>query len=122
MQYVRIHADSSGESHFEDVAVDSTLLDYAPPAPPLHLSAVMPATGWALITFPASWDGDWHPAPRRHFSLSLSGELAVETSDGERRQFGPGSVVLVEDVTGKGHHTWVVSDGEVLTAAVYLPD
>jgi uncharacterized protein YjlB len=28
---------------------------------------------------------------------------AIQTSDGARREFGPGDVVLVEDTTGVGH-------------------
>ncbi len=122
MRYVRIHADSSGETHFEDVDVASTLLDYAPPAPPLHLSAVMPAAGWALITFPAGWDGDWHPTPRRQFFIFLTGALEGETSDGDHRSHGPGSVVLLEDTAGKGHRARMVGNGDVLAAVVQLPD
>jgi hypothetical protein len=35
MKYLRIYADVSGESHFEDVNIKLTQTDFAPPAPPL---------------------------------------------------------------------------------------
>jgi hypothetical protein len=40
----------------------------------------------------------------------LRGTFSVEVSDGEVREFPPGSVVLVEDTTGKGHTTRRVGD------------
>ena len=43
--------------------------------------------------------------------MQIAGELEVEAGDGERRRFGPGSVVLLEDVSGKGHFTRVVGHG-----------
>ena len=122
MQYARIYADASGESHFDDIAVASNAVDYAPPAPPLYLSDVMPATGWLFVTFPAGWDGDWHPTPRRQVFIILAGEVEGETSDGERRRFGPGGVVVLEDTTGKGHRAWVGGDEDALAAVVHVPE
>jgi hypothetical protein len=37
--------------------------------------------------------------------VTLAGEYEVQVSSGETRRFGPGSVVLVEDLTGAGHVT-----------------
>ena len=122
VRYVRVYADEAGESHIEDVEVELVPRDFAPPAPPLHLSPVVPATGFAFVRFPAGWYGDWHPTPRRQIFFYLAGELEGETSDGERRRFGPGSVTLVEDTTGKGHRTRVVGEGDALLAVVQLPD
>ncbi len=122
MKYTRYFADESGESHIEDVEVELTPRDFAPPAPPLHLSPMTPATGVAFVRFPAGWDGDWHPTPRRQLFVFLAGELEGETSDGERRRYGPGNAALLEDTTGKGHRSRVVGDGEVLAAVVQLAD
>jgi hypothetical protein len=121
MRYVRLYADEAGASHFEDIEVPLTSVDFAPPAPPVNLSAVMPTTGCIFACPAAGWYGDWHPAPRRQFLMYLAGEMAAETSGGEVRRFGAGSVLLVEDTTGKGHRSWVVGDGEVLVAIVQLP-
>jgi hypothetical protein len=122
MQYSRYFADETGESHIEDVEVELAPRDFSPPAPPLHLSPMTPATGVAFVRFPSGWDGDWHPTPRRQFFIFLAGELEGETSDGARRRYGPGSAALLEDTTGVGHRSRVVGNGEVLAAVVQLPD
>jgi hypothetical protein len=44
-----------------------------------------------------------HPAPRRQLVVVLDGEMTIEVGDGERRTFGPGQLVLAEDVVGSGH-------------------
>ena len=59
---------------------------------------------------------DWHPAPRRQWIFILSGTLEVEVQDGEVRQFPSGSILFVEDTTGKGHKTRVVGGAAVLAA------
>ena len=46
----------------------------------------------------------------------------MRVSDGEERRFGAGSVVLVEDTTGKGHVSRVVGSTDVVTAVIQLPD
>lgn len=43
MEYTRLYADDHGESHFEDIEIDLTLTEYAPPAPPLELSGITAA-------------------------------------------------------------------------------
>jgi len=53
--------------------------------------------------------------------VHLEGTVEVEASDGERRRFGPGDVVLVEDVSGRGHVTHWVGDGPRLTLFLPLP-
>ncbi len=122
MKYVRIHEDQNGLSHFDEVEVRVNLVEFAPPAPPLNVSGVSPATGVGFVSFPVGWNGDWHPAPRRQLFLFLAGEIEAETGDGERRRFGPGSAVLVEDMSGAGHRSRVVGHGEVVAAVVHMPE
>jgi len=121
MQYTRLYADMEGESHFEDVEIELSEVDFAPPAPPLNLSPPVATTQCIFCALRAGWFGDWHPTPRRQFFFQFSGELEVEVSDGEVRHFLPGSIVLLEDVMGKGHVTRVVGGSEVLGAFVQLP-
>jgi hypothetical protein len=122
VNYVRIYADESGDTHFDDAAVELALAGFAPPAPPLLLSDVMPATGCLFISFPVGWIGEWHPTPRRQLLLFLAGEVEAEVGDGERRRFGTGSAVLLEDLSGKGHRSWTVGDVDALAVAVQFPD
>lgn len=118
--YVHLFADDSGESHFEDLHAELTPAAFAPPAPPLHLSAAFGAERLVFLAAPENWYGDWHPAPRRQLFAFLSGQIEVEASDGERRSFLPGSCLLMEDTSGKGHATRNVGTGEVLMAVTQL--
>ena len=118
--YARLYADESGESHFEDIEMDLTLTDYAPPAPPLSLSAFSPASQVGFMNAPAGWASDWHPSSARNLFFVISGEWEVTASDGESRRFGPGTVLLVEDTDSKGHSSRVVSEADSLAAMVQL--
>jgi hypothetical protein len=63
----------------------------------------------------AGWHGDVpHPTPRRQVFCNLTGEYEVTTSDGETRRFPGGSLLLLEDTSGQGHSTRVVSADAVL--------
>ena len=120
MKYTRIYTDSEGESHMEDVEVPMETVDFAPPAPPVDLSAFMDASRVGFLRGPGGWEGDWHPAPHRQLMFYLRGRIEGETSDGARRVFGPGDVVLLEDTSGRGHRSRVVGDEEVLIGVVQL--
>ena len=108
--YTRLYADNLGESHFADIEIDLTLTEYAPPAPPLELSSITPAKQFGFMNAPAGWASDWHPASERNIFFVLSGEWEVTASDGETRRFSAGSVLRVEDTTGKGHKSRVISE------------
>jgi quercetin dioxygenase-like cupin family protein len=120
MYYTRIYCDVDGESHFDDISVNVAPVDFAPPAPPLYMTAPQKAERTILCTIPSEWDGDWHPSPHRQFFIQLSGELEVEVSDGEKRRFSAGSLVLLEDTTGKGHLTREISSTGVDAVFVQL--
>jgi hypothetical protein len=115
VKYFRIYADAEGESHFEDIEVE--IEDRGDQS---ALSALIPARGVIFRRTPADQYLDWHPAPRRQFVVTLSGQAEVEASDGEVRQIGPGTVMLAEDVTGKGHITRGVGDQERISLFIPL--
>jgi quercetin dioxygenase-like cupin family protein len=121
VRYVRVYADSEGESHFTDEAMELSPATFAPPAPPLSLSAFTPTKQFALLVSPAGWFGDWHTAPHRQFFFRLVGEIEIRVSDGEVRRLGPGSILFVEDTTGKGHTTRNVGD-DAIAAVVQLAE
>ena len=118
--YARIYADEDGETHIEDLEVALEQADYAPPAPPLHLSSLLPVARLGYLSAPAGWCGDWHPAPCRQYVIYLAGVIEGEVSDGTVRRFGPGSVTLLEDTTGKGHRSRVIGDEDAVTVIVQL--
>ena len=118
--YPRLYADEQGESHFEDVEIDLAPTDYTPPAPPLDLSSFTAATQFGFMRAPPGWSSDWHPSSSRNIFVVLGGEWEVTASDGEARRFAAGSVLLVEDTSGKGHASRVMSDTDSLAVMVQL--
>jgi hypothetical protein len=117
MKYFRIYTDADGETHFEDIEVV-----FGESARGSELSDLIPATGVIFRRSPADQLIDWHPAPRRQFVITLSGEAEIEASDGEVRRIGPGTVMLAEDLTGKGHITRGIGEVERNSIFVPLPD
>jgi hypothetical protein len=104
MKYVRMFADDEGESHFEDVEVGFSDLDYAPPPPPLEMSDFRKASQFVFMRMPPGWEGDtFHHSPTRQWAVIVSERVMGTTSDGETRVFEPRDVLLMEDTHGKGH-------------------
>lgn len=122
MRYARLFADDSGESHFDDIEIEFTAADYVPSAAPLDLSAPLPASQVAFMRAPAGWTSEFHVSSARNMFVVLSGEWEVTASDGESRRFAAGSALLVEDTTGQGHSSRVVSDTESIAAVAGLLD
>jgi hypothetical protein len=100
---VRLFSDAAGDSHFEDIDLPMSSVEYAPPAPALHLSTPLAATNVSWLRFPADWNDDAHPSPRRQLFVVLAGEVEGWTSNGDRRTFAAGDCLLMEDTSGKGH-------------------
>jgi hypothetical protein len=118
-----VYFDEHGESHFADLELPETVMPSAPGLPDMLSTASMEATSLRLIsTKPDAMASGWHPAPRRQFSLRLEGSVAVEVSDGEIRQFGPGSVLFFEDTWGKGHLNHSIDTDDILLGFVEVPD
>jgi hypothetical protein len=122
-RYVRLFSDDLGESHFEDLELSLTLQDYAPPAAPLNVAPFLQATGTYWVGAPVDWSGDvLHPTPRRQLICTVEGEYEITASDGEVRCFPAGSVLLVEDTSGKGHSTKITYNKGALVLVVDLAE
>ena len=83
-------------------------------------TAMQSAAGIAFRVSPPGYVLNWHCAPRRQYSISLSGSAEIEVGDGTVARLGPGDVVLAEDLTGQGHITRVVGDQPRVYALVPL--
>ena len=119
---VVIWVDEVGCSHFADRTMELLDRDFAPPAPPLATSEPIPAADGVFFSMAPGWFGDWHPTPCRQYFVQTTGMLEVTVGDGETRRLTPGSVVFVEDTTGSGHTTRVVSDEPVCGVFLQLPN
>jgi hypothetical protein len=100
MTITRVYADEQGESHFGEQSIE--LRDGGEIG---HLSEPIAAKSVIFRRNDPGYDFDWHPAPRRQYIVLLDGAIEIEVSDGERRTFRGGEVLLVEDTTGRGHRT-----------------
>jgi hypothetical protein len=120
VQVLRLFTDASGRSCFECVYWDMTVSDFAPPAPPLHVSDMIPAKRCAFLRLPVAWSGERHPSPARQLLFCLKGEVRVVPTRGLPHYVGPGDVWLMEDVAGDGHETEVVSPVPFDAAVVQL--
>ncbi len=106
MRITRIFSGDDGESHFEDV--DVPLQDHGPRG---LMSELVKATGVIFRQTGPAYDLDWHNAPRRQYVVNLSGgQVEIEATDGTKRRFGPGDVLLAEDTTGRGHVSRAIGD------------
>lgn len=117
MKYTRIYADSKGESHFEDVEI-------AMKEGPYNTGTISEMIAAKGVMFRLSRDYfiDWHNAPRRQFVVNVSGTVEIVASDGENRRLGPGSILLAEDVTGKGHTSRGIGGEERMSLFIPLAD
>ena len=65
---------------------------------------------------------DWHPAPRRQYVVTLSGESEVELDGGKKIRLGPGHILLAEDTTGQGHISRAVGSQDRISLFITLAD
>jgi len=101
MKVTRIYPDAVGETHFEDVEF---------PLEPVHgglfkRSKPLKASRMTFGLFESTLNEPIHNAPLKQAIVILDGEVELGVSDGQKRRFGPGHVLILEDITGKGHTT-----------------
>ena len=65
---------------------------------------------------------DWHPAPRRQYVVTLSGESEVELEGGKKITLGPGHILLAEDTTGQGHISRAIGTENRISLFITLED
>jgi hypothetical protein len=112
MKFIRLYTGDDGETHCEERDA-SEIPEFASPQNASRISFQVSAPGRF---------SDWHPAPRRQYVITLSGEAEIGLKDGSTYRLLPGDVNLAEDTTGGGHTTRVVSDVPRITAQVPLAD
>jgi hypothetical protein len=117
MIITRIYATPDGASHFQDVTVG---LDDAGEIG--RLSAAWPTGTLTFRETGGDYDFDWHHPPTRQLVILLDGAIEIEVSDGATRRFAGGDVLLVEDLTGRGHRTRAVEPGIRRSLFVTVPE
>jgi hypothetical protein len=130
LSFTHLWSDANGVSHFRDEKLSFEAA--APENPTAGTSSrtnpdpealvALPlrgATGATFLYLKRAAVEDWHRAPRRMYLIAVQGMSEVTASDGEVRRFGLGSIVLMDDLTGKGHITRAV--GNVDHIALTIP-
>ena len=120
MAFVRMYPAPDGLSHFEELG-----LPFEPAGLTEKGSFSPKITGVTFSRQPVGYSvPEWHPTNYRHYVVFLTGNLEIEVGGGEGRlrRFGPGDVMLVEDVPGKGqgHRGWVVGNEPAISISLKL--
>jgi hypothetical protein len=118
---LRLSANSEGQSCFDRVEMGLAMRDFAPPAAPLYVSAMQPAVQFAVLRLPTGWIGEKHPTPARQMLFCLGGAVRVTPSLGVPEIVKVGDAWLMEDTSGEGHETAVVSQEPFDAVVVQLP-
>ncbi len=111
----RLYSGADGETHAEEINLSQAAAPNGPQPDLLRGEGVRFATRG-----PGTTD-DWHVTPRRQYLITLRGRVEIEVGGGKKVTAGPGSVLLVEDLIGKGHRAKVVSDDEWHVMFISLP-
>lgn len=91
MEVIHVYAGADGVSHVGRVKVLGS-------PKPLPIESV-------IASSIAQGVEDWHKAPAKTFTINVVGDIEAEVSDGTRVKIGKGDLVYLEDLTGKGHVT-----------------
>jgi hypothetical protein len=112
----RLYTGPDGQTYAEEIEAKFTAGDG------LAGYKLLANSGAELRRAPPGRVADWHTAPRRQYVITLSGHGELEVAGGKKIQVGPGSINLVEDVTGKGHITRTVGNEDRVTIQIPLTD
>lgn len=99
----RLFSGPDGQTHAEEVNISQ--LATAQP------EILKPASVRFATRGPGTSD-DWHTAPQRQYLITLKGHAEIEIGGGQIVHATTGSVLLIEDMTGKGHRAKVTNESE----------
>jgi len=100
MKVTRLYTGEDNETHFD--IIDYELFDNGMIG---RLSNKIKVKELMFRETDGDYNYDFHPAPQKQFIVLLDGEIEIENGIGEKRRFKNGDVLLVEDITGRGHKT-----------------
>jgi hypothetical protein len=113
----RIFTGPDGQTHAEESTVRLARDDAS-----TEISAMAKATGVQFRRQSPHYVEDWHTAPRKQYVITLSGRGEIELGDGKKIPLEPGHIVLLEDLTGKGHISRGVGTEDRISVLVPLAE
>ena len=99
----RLYSGPDGETHAETFDLSKAVGSQAD---------LLKANNVRFATRGPGTSDDWHTAPQRQYLITLKGHAEIEIGGGKIVHSTPGSVLLIEDTTGKGHRAKVTADSE----------
>jgi hypothetical protein len=116
MKISRLYTGSDQKSYFEDIDLkfggEQAILTTDP----------RPATMAVFRCVPPGTVLERHAAPRRQYLITMSGSWEIEASNGVKRVFKAGDVMLADDTTGEGHISRVLGSEPHIFMTVPLAD
>lgn len=115
VKITRIYSDDVGASHFQDI-VQPLLYGVG------NKQKITKSLGSGLcrlFEFDADFHCDWHLSSPSCYYIYIQGGQEIEVSDGEKRVFKTGDIILAEDTSGRGHRSRSVF--EVNGRALIIP-
>lgn len=109
MRFTKIIRSGDGGSAFGEGEITLESRPVAAGMPAMAVGELPSGTGVQFLRS-AAFDSAAHPAPREQWVVMLRGTIEVTVSDGSRRRFSPGDLLLAADTTGTGHVTRGVGD------------
>ncbi|HVO93277.1 MAG TPA: hypothetical protein VMT22_10575 [Terriglobales bacterium] len=116
MKITRLYTGKDQKSYFEDIELkfggDQKILttDSRPATMAVFRSV---ASGTVL---------ERHPAPRRQYLITMAGAWEIEASNGVKKVFKAGDVMLADDTSGEGHISRVLGSAPHVFMTVPLAD
>lgn len=105
-----LYTGPDGQAYVKDIEVN---------ARPNGVVDLLPTSGVEIHRTRAGFSIGWHVEKRRQYVITLSGHGEIDIAGGKKIELGPGSILLVENTTGKGHQTRTV--GKKPWVALWLP-
>ena len=116
----RLYTGSDGETHAEEITDLRLISDAARSG--LEASDVIKVSGLQFARTSPGWVRDWHVAERHQYIVTLTGRGEIELSGGRKIALEPGSIVLAEDSTGKGHISRTIGTADRIALNIQLAD
>jgi quercetin dioxygenase-like cupin family protein len=118
----RLHADEAGETHLADFELPIAQRSDDGRVRMRGLTGVPTGRLGIHDVLEKAPAADFHSTSPRKLIAVLRGTFEITASDGERRRFGPGDVLLTDDLNSKGHAFRDVGAETLLTIIAEIDD
>lgn len=98
-----LYTGSDGRAYTKDIEM---------PARPNGVVDLLPVSAVEIHRTRPGFSVGWHVEKRRQYLITISGHGEIDIAGGKKIILTPGSILLVENGTGKGHMTRVVGNKE----------